>query len=173
MATLAITDAECDEVRLQIGNKLTATDLSNEQIRAGTVLGAASDYVFEQVREGLDLSKLTDDERLIAERFRDETDDDIANFTSQILKPPQVQQMRRAVIFRTSGMAVQIVESLLAESAGGINQRIQARAWEVLQASLFQRGDEEIQRLRATFPDDAFPSESQRAAARYNLFAVN
>ena len=173
MATLAITEAECDEVRLQIGNKITTDQLSNEQIRAGTVLGAASDYVLERVREGIDLTKLTSDERIIAERFRDEAPDDIANFVNVVLKPPQVQQMRRAVIYRTAGLGVQIVETLLAENTGNLGQRVQPRAWEILQASLFDRADEEITRLREAFPDDAFPSESQRAAARYNLFAVN
>lgn len=174
MATLALTDDELTEVRLQLGNRVTTTDLSDAQIRSQTVLGAASDYVLEKVREGLDLNKLTDAERTIAERIRDESADDIANFVNVLLKPPQRSQFRRAVIFRTAGMCAPLVSTLLSESAAGIAQRIQARPWEVIQANLFLRSDEEINLLRDAFPDDAFPTEEESVKARglYELFTV-
>lgn len=174
MATLALTSEEIVEVRLQLGNRITASDLTDAQITGKTTLGSASDYVLEKVRDGLDLDKLSDSERTIAERLRDETADDIASFVNNVLKPPQVEQFRRSVIFRCAGMCAPLVSTVLSESAAGIAQRIQARPWEVLQASLFLRADEEITLLRNAFPDDAFPTVVEGAAKRgnYNFFAI-
>jgi len=172
MAALTLTDNELAEVRLQIGNNITADHISDSQIASSTILEAACDYVFEKVREDIDISVLDADEQLIAERVADEAPDNITNFINTVLKPPQRQQIRRAIIYRCSGLAVQVVSTLLAENAGSINQRMQARPWEVIQASLFLRADEEIQRLRDAFPDDAFPSESETTSATYNLFSL-
>ena len=172
MATLLLNQDELAEVRLLVGKNIKEDMLTDFEIQSGVVLGAASDYVFEKVREGLDLSKLTDVERTIAERFRDETDDDIVRFSTEVLKPPQEQQMRRAVIYRSAGLCVAIVNQVISESAANITTRIQNRAWEVLQASLFTRADEEIERLRQAFPDDAFPTQAEQALAAYNIFSV-
>lgn len=165
MAVLTLTDADVVEARLQVGAWVTASVLSDAQIKADTVLGAASDYVFEKIREGLDLTKLTDAERQIVERFRDETDDDIASFVNTVLKPPQRTQMRRAVIYRTAGLCVPIVARVLRESAAGVDTER-----EILrtQDELFRLCDSEISRLRAAFPNDAF----LKPLSDYTLFSV-
>ena len=162
---LTLTDAEVIEARLQVGAWVTTSQLSDAQIKADTVLGSASDYVFEKVREGLDVSKLSATERAIAERFRDETDDDIASFVNTVLKPPQRSQMRRAVLFYTAGLCVPIVARVLREGAAGVDtERVILRT----QAELFALADAEIQRLRNAFPDDAF----HKPAADWTLFAI-
>lgn len=156
MASLVLTDSEVIEVRLQVGAAITIEQLSDIQITSTTTLGAASDYVFERVREGLDLSRLTQTERAIAERFRDETPDDIASFVNEVLKPPQVSQFRRAVIFRTAGLCAPLVDRVHSETAGDILERVEVRPFLGMQNVLFQRADEEIARLREAFQDDAF-----------------
>ena len=166
MAMLTLTDDEKVEVRLQVGAWVTSTMLTDAMITAGTVLGTASDYVFEKVREGMNLEALTSAERLIAERFADETDDDIANFINTVLKPPQRQQMRRAVVFYSAGLCVPLVARVLREGAAGIDtERTILRT----QSELFTLADAEINRLREAFPDDAF----KKPTSDYNLFAIS
>ena len=166
MARYALTDVEVSEVRLQIGKqpsgRVLAAGLSDDEIRGDSTLGAAFDYVYEKCRQGLDLSKLTSAERDIAERVRDDNPDDVSAFINQILKAPQVSQFRRAVIYRTAGICVPLIIHVLQESGAGLTLQQEPRDWESLQAALFARADEEIDRLRNAFPDDAFPSISQR-----------
>ena len=168
MATLTLTDEEVAEVSLLIG---ASNPLSAEQIRSNVILGTASDYVFEEIRKGMNVEALTPSERAIAERFADETEDDIANFVNVVLKPPQRSQMRRAVMYRCAGLCVPIVQQLSSESAGGISQRLTIQQWEIKQAGFFQRADEEITRLNEAFPDDAFSEEPARKLPKYTLFA--
>ena len=172
MAILTLTDTEVVEVRLQLGARLTASDLSDEQIRSTSVLGAATDYVFEKLREGLNEDALVDEERVIAERFRDEQPEDISNFVNVVLKPPQRQQLRLGVIYRAAGIAAPMVERYETENAAGISQRVAEPRWQSLQRSLFSRADEQIQLVRKAFPDDAFQTEAQRVLPKYKLFTL-
>ena len=167
MALLQLTNDEIADVRLQLGSKLTADNLSDAQITSESMLGSATDYVFERVREDLDLEALDTAERGIAERFRDETEEDIAAFINIVLKPPQRSQMRRAVVFRTAGLCAPVISRTLGESYAGINQRQLALPASVLQDSLFQLAEGEIDRLRNAFPDDAFLSNKQRVASGF------
>ena len=175
MAILELTTTEVAEVRFQAGNRLTEADLSDVQINSSTVLGAASNYVFEKVRDGMNIDLLTDAERVIAERFRDETPDDVANFVNQVLKPPQVSQFRRAIIFYTAGLAVQAVRTVGRETVGQVTQAIlqspsqQARGdWQDRQRFLFEQADLEISHIAKAFPNDAFT----RKKVAINLFAI-
>ena len=167
MALLQLTNDEIADVRLQLGANLTINDLSDAQISSESMLGAATDYVFERVREDLDLEALDIAERGIAERFRDETAEDIAAFINIVLKPPQRSQMRRAVVFRTGGLCAPTIERFETEGYSGINQRVVAPRSQILQESLFKRCEEEIDRLRNAFPDDAFLSNKQRVASGF------
>ena len=167
VALLQLTNDEIADVRLQLGSKLTPDNLSDAQITSGSMLGSATDYVFERVREDLDLEALDTTERGIAERFRDESAEDVAAFINIVLKPPQRSQMRRAVVFRTAGLCAPVISRTLGESYAGINQRQLALPASVLQDSLFQRCEEEIDRLRNAFPDDAFLSNKQRVASGF------
>lgn len=169
MATLTLTTEEIIQVRLLMGARFTANDLSDDQIRSQVVLGACSDYVFEKVREGLDFDKLTDTERAIAERFRDETEDDIANFVNQVLKPPQVAAFRRAVMYRCAGVSVRLVKHVTSEDASDIRQEIQEQKIAEMETNLFQMSDNDILLIRKSFPDDAFPDVTRR---KYKFFAV-
>ena len=175
MATFDLTTAEIAEVRFQAGSRLTEEDLSDAQITGSTVLGAASNYVFEKVRDGMNLELLTESERVIAERFRDETAEDITNFVNQVLKPPQVSQFRRAIIFYTAGLAVQAVRSVGRETVGQVTQAIvqspsqQARSdWQDRQTFLFGQADLEISHINKAFPDDAFSREK----VTFTLFGI-
>ena len=173
MADFDLTNTEVAEVRFQTGSRLTDADLSDVQINSSTVLGAASNYVFEKVRESMNLDLLTDAERLIAERFRDETAESIANFVNQVLKPPQVSQFRRAIIFYTAGLAIQAVRTVGRETVGQVTQAIvqspsqQARGdWQDHQRFLFEQADLEISHIAKAFPSDAF------AEKQINFFTV-
>ena len=172
MANVTLTDNQVIEVRMQVGTDVTESELSDAQITSDTTLGSACDYVYEKVREGIDLSKLTEQERTIAQRARDETPDDLTNFVNTILKPPQRTQFSRAIIFRTAGMCATIVKRLESETASGITKRIQERKALELRNVLFESADAEIERLRQAFPDDAFPTDSERILPKYNLFTT-
>ena len=165
MARLELTEAEIVEVRLQVGIWVTPDMLTDAQIQAETILGAASDYVFEKVREDLNLDRLPDLERGIAERFADETDDDIASFVNVVLKPPQRRQMRRSVVYYSGGLCVPLVARVVREGAVGVDSER-----ELLREAgqLFQLADSEIARLRNAFPDDAF----ERPIPTFRLFSV-
>lgn len=173
MAYITLTDAELAEARLHLGNKVTASDITDAQLRSKTFHDAASDYVLENLLKDVDVSKLGDamDEY---EDIRDgtATESEITSFLNAALKIPQLEQFRRSVIYRLAGLAAPVVDRKLSEGAIGINQRVQAKSWEIVQASLFTRCDEEISRLRDAFPDDAFPSASQSATANYTLFGL-
>ncbi len=80
----------CSDVRIQLGAHVEPDDLSDDQITSGIMLGAVTDYVFERVREDLDLDLLSATERPIAERFQDETPEDISAFINTVLKPHNV-----------------------------------------------------------------------------------
>lgn len=175
MANYELTTDEIAEVRFQTGNRLTDVDLSDTQITSSTVLGAAANYVFEKVREGMNLDLLTDAERLIAERFRDETPEDVANFVNQVLKPPQVKQFRRAIIFYTSGLSMQAVRTVGRETVGQVTQALvqspsqQERGdWQDRQRFLFEQADLEIGYILKAFPDDAFA----RKKVTFNLMSL-
>ena len=173
MAILQLTDEELAEVRLHLGAKLTVDDLSDDQIKSSSILQSATDYVFERVREDLDLDLLTETERGVAERLRDQTAEDIVTFINTVLTPPQQGQMRRAVIFRTAGLCAPVVSRYESVEFVDVSQRRAVSKAEDVQASLFERCDEEIDRLRNAFPDDAFLSNKQRVKSglsKINLF---
>ena len=173
MAFITLTDDELAEVRLHLGNRVTSQQISDEQLRSKTIEQAASDYVLESILKDINVHALGDAQDEYVD-IRDGTADEsaITSFLNTALKIPQLEQFRRAVIYRAAGLAAGAVDRQLSEGAIGINQRVAAKPWEVLQASLFQRCDEEIERLRNAFPNDAFPSQEQRARASYQLFQV-
>ena len=63
------------------------------------ISGEASDYVFEKVRESLNVEALGATEKAIALRIRDDADDDIAAFVNSVLKEPQARLFRRAIVY--------------------------------------------------------------------------
>lgn len=171
--SVELTADELKDVRLQLGAGVTEVDLSDEHINAGTMLGAATDYVFERVREDIDLAKLAPNERAVVERFRDETSEDVSVFINTVLKPPQRQQMRRAIVYRTAGLCAPVVVRVVAQSYVGISERQHPPPrWEMLQASLFQRAEDEIDLLRNAFPDDAFLSNQARVAKGFGKITM-
>ena len=95
MATLALTTGEIIETRSLLGNMITPDDLTDAQITSGVIAGEASDYVFEKVRESLNIDALGATEKAIALRIRDDADDDIAAFVNSVLKEPQARLFRR------------------------------------------------------------------------------
>ena len=177
MATLVLTAEEVREARFMAGSRLTAEHVPDSLITGSLVLGAASDYVFEKVRQSLDLSKLSAADRVIAERFADERDDDIANFVNQVLKPPQRQQMRRGVLYRCTGNIIVAVQQISNERAGLIGQTVanvptQASAtdWEKKRDHFYRLADGEIERLNNAFGDDAFGTASR--VPKYTLITL-
>lgn len=170
MADFALSDSEIDEVRLQLGvyatGEQTAKFLGDADIRGEGFLGAALDFVYEEVRRGMDITKLSEAQQAAALREYDGTADDIQEFLDVVLRPPQINQFRRAVIFRTAGMCAPTLIQIQSQTSAIFSYRVEERSWEVLQTSLFARADEEILRLRAAFPDDAFPDEQERRVKR-------
>ena len=127
------------------------------------------------MREDLDLDLLTGAELDAAVRLRDETAEDVSGFINTVLKPPQRRQMRRSIIYRTAGLCAPVVERFQAEGFSGINQRQVPVPQSTLQRDLFTRCDEEIDRLRNAFPDDAFLSNKQRVGkglGKINLMRI-
>lgn len=165
MATLAITGEETKEVRMQVGTWVKEDVLTDAQIQSKTVLGTASDYVFEKIRNGMNLDAFSAADRLIAERFYDETDDDIVNFVEQVLKPPQREQMRRAVIYYSAGLCVPIVPKQIREGAIGVTTEVELLQ---TQQNLFDLADEQIDNLRNAFPTDAF----KKKIPKINMFTT-
>lgn len=199
MATLTLSDAQVIEVRLLLGSHLTTDDVSDEQIRSQVILGAASDYVFEKIREGMDIASLPANEQTIARRFADETDDDITNFINVVLKPPQRGQMERAVMYRCAGLCVPIVSNaatggvnisrsaaqaaqVIAENAGGIGHRFQPQSeatQEVIARQISRRTftpqEDFFQRADEELVrlNQAFPDDAFKSRVpKYNLFTT-
>ena len=170
MAILTLTDSDLNQVRLLVGNRVTDDLLSNEQIRSDSILGMATDYVYERVREGLDLTLLDAADVTLATRLYDTNPDDVDSFVSIVLKPPQPAQFKRAVISYSAGLCTPIVQQVKQETKGSIQQSIEIQDWQDKQANFFQRANEEIERLRGAFPNDAFPLEGRRPVRRY--FAI-
>ena len=169
MAQLTLSDADLQEVRLLVGSRVSTDLLTNEDIRSETVLGTATDYVYERVREGLDVSLLDATQADAAERLYDRTPDDVDNFVSIVLRPPQPTQFKRAVIYYCAGLCLPLVQQVRQETKGSIQQAIDIQSWEDKQANYFEQSNREIARLRNVFPDDAFP---QQGGVKYNLFGV-
>ena len=88
------------------------------------------------------------------------------------LKPPQSLQFRRSIIYRGAGLAIPIMRKTESEGSAQIQTRLQPERWQDRQASLFARADEEIQRLRNTFPDDLFFTPKPFGVSRFKMFAV-
>ena len=177
MATLILTAEEVAEVRLMAGVRLKTDDVPDALITGTMVLGAASDYVFEKVRESLDLDKLSATDRIIAERFADETDDDIANFVNTVLKPPQASQFRRAVLYRSVGNLIVAVQQVGEERAGLLSQNVSNATtgvgrisdWKAKRDHYYALADDELRLLDKAFTDDAF---SRPKPADYSLMGI-
>lgn len=173
---LVLTADEIVSVRLQLGAYVTVDELSSEQITDENMLGAATDYVFERVREFLDIDTLTEAERLITERVRDDTAENIDNFITVVLKPPQRKQFRRAVVFQTAGLCAPAVRRVESANFSGISQRSLQLTTDALQNRLFANAESEIYRLRNAFPDDAFLSDRERVSKGHakipNAFSI-
>ena len=175
MATLALTEDEVVEVRLHIGVWVSTGLLSDIQIRSGSVLGTATDTVFSKVTEGItedSLTELVDAGTLTqaeADAFglsRDAVETDIANFLNMALRPPQVSQFRRSVIFYAAGLCVPLVEQVIREDgAGVVTERKIGRDAE----TLFGLADNQIEMLRSVFPKDVFLKQR----TPYRLFAIS
>lgn len=173
MATLQLTDTEIAEIQVLIGNATAIRGLAPAEIRSGIILGAASDYVFERIRQSLNIEELpTEEAKTAARRFADDTDDDIANFIAIVLKPPQQQQIKRAVIYRCAGLCVPIVKEVTQETAAGIQQGLRSQSLDEKQENFFQRADEEILRLNKAFNSDAFSGSFAAKKARVTLFTA-
>ena len=178
MATLVLTGAEVTEVRQMAGIRLTIADVPDTLIISSMVLGAASDHVFEAIRASMDLSKLSDADRAIAERFADESDDDIANFVNQVLKPPQRSQMRRAVLYRAVGNLIVSIQQVGNERAGLIAQTVsntptqssRVADWKQKRDHFYELAAEELRLLGDAFGDDAFGPRTVRTGT-FKLFA--
>ena len=179
MASLSLTAQEVLEVREMLGTRVTVADAPDSMIVSQMNLGAASDYVFERIRRSMDISKLPENLREIAERFADEQDDDIANFVNQVLKPPQRLQMRRAVMFRTAGNIVVAIQLTATERAGLVSETLsnaptvasRSADWEQKRDHFYNLADDEIHRLVYAFEDDAF-SSSDFSTVTYKLLAT-
>ena len=161
MATLQLTSSEVAEIRQLIGSQITTDDLPDTFITSSAILGVASNYVFEHVREGLNIDMLPPDEREIAERFHDETDDDIAAFINQVLKPPQNEEIRRAVMYRCAGCAVVSIQQSTEEDIISVRRALgnvasDAASWMAKRDHFWRLADLEIESLRRAFPNDAF-----------------
>ena len=166
------SDADVAEVISLVSAAQVPSDLREYNVRSDVLFGEALDYVYEKCRENIDLSKLTDAERMIAERSEDETPDDIEMFIDSVLKPPQRKQFKRAVKYRAAGIAVGMTISQEAFSGTGEPFTYGKNDWEKLRDQYWQQADDNIARLRDAFPDDAFPSKVENALAKYRTFAL-
>ena len=149
---MTITDSECDEVRLQMGTYVKVGNLSNEQIRTNSLLGAASDFVFAQVTTNIDITKLADYADL--DELRSATVDSFLN--SSALTDRQKLQFRRAVFSQTSGLAIGLLAPVVREDLNIVSRQRDIPKWQAKQVELFDRALDAIQLIRDWFPDDAF-----------------
>ena len=164
MSIFILTNAEVTEVRTQVGAYLTTDDITDAQIKAESILGAAADYVYERVLDSIDPSKvasLPSDEQAAVTRARDATAEDVTTFINTVLKPPQQAMFRRAIVYRTAGLCVPIVRKVTAETAGVVTQSIANEDAGTRQQSLFDACDRDIDLLRNAFPDDIFKSATE------------
>jgi len=184
MAALQLDTTEIISVRREIALNLTEVEVPDDAITDTLILGSATDFVFERVRENMQISgdafdSLSDSAKtaITSALSRDTAgDNEITGFINNALAPPQQQQFRRAVMFRLAGLLIPKVSQVLSESAGSIAQRFQNVQWEVRQLSLFARVEEEIVFIRNAFPDDIFVDatnqETISALANYTLFST-
>lgn len=166
-----LTDAEKVEVRLQLGSNITTKELTDEQIDSDSILGAASDYVFDSVTENINQDALTDTQKAIVASLLDGSSENIDMFISDILVGRQSNMYRRAVVYRCAGNAASTVRVITAEVNAGISQRQQVSPAEVKRASLFLQADEQIVMLKNLFPDDPIPDVSGSRVV-FNLFST-
>ena len=153
MADITLTESEYNQVRSRIHTSLTIENFPNAKVSEDLVLNSACDYVFEELVQGLANRPST-----LAEL--------VAKFDG-----PQEQQFRRAILFRLAGLIIPDLPQLLSQSAGPVTQRYQSQQWEVKQASLFLRADEEIERLRNAYDDDDFEPDPVPETPLLNLTA--
>ena len=165
MAGFVFTTAEIGEVRLQMGKGLRFSDLETSEINSPTIRDSACDYVVQSVTKGITTAaldaavasgSLTQAEADAFGKVRDETATDITHFINLALRPPQVGQFRRSIVYRASGLSVALLTRLQRERADVIEQTWEERGWREHQAYLFQQCDDEIRRLRDAFPNDLF-----------------
>ena len=162
MATLALTTVEIVEARSLLGNQITTDDLTDAQILSGVISGEASDYVFEKVRESLNVDALGATEKAIALRIRDDADDDIAAFVNSVLKEPQARLFRRAIVYRSAGNATAIMSRPVSENSGEITLSVDTPKWQDLQTHLYKIAEEQIEQINKIFPNDAFVQKRRR-----------
>ena len=168
---LTLTTNELAEIRLLVGARVTSFELTDAQIQSDIVLGTATDFVYESVRKDIDLTKLDATQAAAATRVYDDTEDDVDAFVSDVLKPPQNNQFRRAVFFYGAGLCIPMVQQIESESAGTITQKLQTQQWQQKQANYFARSNDEINKIRDAFPDDAFQSSAAQAP-KINFFTL-
>ncbi len=165
-----LTTSEINQVRIAVSTHLTQDDLSDDIITSPIILDSAIDYVFAKVKENMDLSRLTQDQR--------DDLDNISSFTNTVFRGSQARQFRIAVILRAAGNLSASYQQVLSESAISLAQRYETQQWDVKQQTLYLRADEIINLIRSEFDDDAFLTQSEaikdkRGVANYILFATN
>ena len=159
MSIFALTDDEVVEVRFLLGAHLSTNDITDAQIKYESTLGAAADYVYERILDSVDVTKipgLSATEQAALTRARDATAESVTTFINNVLKPPQVNQFRRAIVYRCAGILTGAIRQVTSETAGSIAQRVIVETAADQQARLYKMCDEEISLVRNTFPNDVF-----------------
>ena len=145
MATFTLTSREVVGIRSLLGIRLDPVSLPDTVIKSEQYVEPACDYVFSTIREGIALDKPTTITELYA-LFGPVGSDAAAQ---------QDQRFRQAIVYRVAALLVPSVSFLLGESAGGVNQQFQPPPnWELLQASLLLRCDEQIEIMDKFMRDD-------------------
>ena len=115
---IVLTDAEYDEVRVLVGGNVDAVDLTDAQIGASTVLGAAESYVIGWIPGGM-----------------------------AGLNAAAQRGFRRAVLYRCAWILVPSFPEQVAEQAGQLSARYQGTPVAQRRRFLQEQAQVEIQRL--------------------------
>lgn len=177
---LTLSDADVSTVRMLTGVETSETDLTDNQIRSDALLGIASTFVFQRITENVNVSTLANAispplSRVPANTFNDYRDEHyssvdtirnvpIDHFVEEALSTQQQTAFRRSVVYRTAGLAMNILDpSLIQETTSQVvTHRWSEKIWLAVQESLFSTAEEAIDFIFNVYPDDAFQKPNNR-----------
>lgn len=154
---LTLATADFNEFRLLTGALTEDDDLTDAQINGATINGAASDWAQGELIRYVNINDLSHYTSLA-----DLRNTSINDLSANELTTLQQGQLKRAVLYRGAGIAVELLRPVTQEGSSDIiTQRRDTPDWQALQTDLYAKAEDEIDALRAAYPDDAFLESGQ------------
>lgn len=160
---LTLTADDYNDIRLLTGTLTEDDDLTDAQINGQAINGAASDWAKGELLRYVNVDALqvfTDIETL--------RNSNIDSISFAELTSIQEAQLKRAVIYRCAGIAVELLRPVTQEGSSDIvTQRRATPEWKELQDDLFAKAEAEIVEIRQAYDDDAWLDSAEAIIGGY------